>query len=509
MKKSMNDFPLRLSWTDFVYDLAEMLRDHSIETPLYLVGGAVRDACLRGAIHDIDIAVDGDAIALARKVADWLGADIYIMDRERGVARLFVKHLDEDICIDFARLRGATLEEDLLDRDFTINAMAADLLGDLDVLIDPLAGETDLQRKVLSRCSPRSISDDPIRAIRAVRLSAQFDLKIHPDTAADIRRQADGLTESSGERIRDEFFKLLGLDNSARGLRVLQHLGVLAYIVPPVSNLVSAVQPPTDRFDAWTHTLAVVERMSAILKAISSRRTDNTAAAFDLGMLAIQFDRYRSSLQKHINQVYGNGRRHSELLTLAALLHNTGSAEPPDPDQPILVVAEQVIAVAEQAIAVAEQAIVVAERLKLTVVEQKALSLSIRHYRQIVERPSWTDIDRHRFWFQLGDHGIDAILLCLANVLGSFGTELKQEDWLQLVETVTILLDTYFNRYEEVVKPKLLLNGEDLQNLLNIRPGPLVGQLLTALREAQVSGDVRSSQDARDFILRQAKTLES
>ena len=221
----MGETAARLAWTDFLYDLAELLRADGVETPLYLVGGAVRDAYLRGPIQDIDIAVAGDAIATARQAADWLGADIYIMDRERGVARVFVNSADHVTTIDFANLRGETLAADLQDRDFTLNAMAADLLGDMEALIDPLGGAADLNRKILRRCSANSIANDPIRALRAVRLSAQFDLKIHPDTAADIRGHASGMAATSGERIRDEFFKLLGLDRAARALRVLQHLG--------------------------------------------------------------------------------------------------------------------------------------------------------------------------------------------------------------------------------------------------------------------------------------------
>ena len=160
----MNDPPPQLSWTDFVNDLADLLRTRQVNTPLYLVGGAVRDAYLRRAITDIDIAVDGDAVSLARRVADWLEGDVFIMDRERGVARVFVTRPGERIRVDFARFRGGTLEQDLRDRDFTMNAMAVDLLGDLQVLIDPLAGITDLRQKVLrccSSCSMKTILSEP------------------------------------------------------------------------------------------------------------------------------------------------------------------------------------------------------------------------------------------------------------------------------------------------------------------------------------------------------------
>ena len=386
--------------------------------------------------------------------------------------------MDNNICLDFARIRGDSLEADLRDRDFTLNAMAADLLGDPAILIDPLQGVSDLRAKVLRRCSPGAIENDPIRALRAVRLSIQIKLKIHPETAADIRRYTGALTETSGERIRDEFFKLLGLDQAARGLRVLQHLGVLEQIVPDVSFLTGLRNLDAAGTDDWSGSLAVVERMRAILTAISTRRTDNTAAAFNLGMLVIQIDRFRAALQAHIERIHGNGRRHGELLVLAALLHK------------LLQAGGQ----AESLAYAAKRAESVADALKLTNDEKGALIQSIRHFRQIVEREAWTDLDCHRFWFQLGAGGIDAVLLGIAYILGSQGNALVQREWLERVESITTLLDCYFNRFEEIVQPTLLLNGNDVKALLNISSGPMVGTLLNALREAQVTGEVRTAE---------------
>ena len=124
----MSDSSPRLVWPDFVYDLQALLRKAELASPAFIVGGAVRDAYLRRAITDIDIAVDGDAVAMARHIADCLDGDIFVMDKDRDVARVFAGGRRGLIVMDFARFRGAALEADLRDRDFTINAMAADLL---------------------------------------------------------------------------------------------------------------------------------------------------------------------------------------------------------------------------------------------------------------------------------------------------------------------------------------------------------------------------------------------
>ena len=476
----MNDPRPNLSWPEFVHDLAQLLRAREIETPLYLVGGAVRDAYLRRKITDIDIAVDGDAISLARQVTDWLDGDIYIMDRERGVARVFLTKSGQRLRVDFAQFRGGALEQDLRDRDFTMNAMAVDLLGDLAVLIDPLGGVSDLRQKVLRCCSSRSLADDPVRMLRAVRLSAQFDLKIHPDAAAEMRALSAELRQVSGERARDELFKLLSLERAARALRVLLHMNLLQTLMAPQPAGETQHGNAGPGSDAWNESLAVVERMSALLTAISSRRTDNTAATFDLGMLVIQLDRYRGSLQAHIAQEYGKSRSHAQLLILAALLHDRA------PDEIAFLLAA----------------------LKLTVAEARKLGRAIANYGRLSDQRSWTRLDQHRFWYELGAGGIDVILLAAANYLGSAGSELKQHEWLGFVDAVTTLLDTYFNRHDEIVDPALLLDGNDIRALCHLGPGPLVGELLTALREAQATGAVQTASEAADFVIEQAGRLK-
>jgi len=485
----MSETEAVLYWPDRVVELCNQLRQIAGDTPMYLVGGAVRDAYRRAKITDIDIAVDGDAPKLAKRVSQCFGADSYVMDWERGVARVFLKSDSGTILLDFARFRGGDLLSDLRDRDFTMNAMAADLRGDISVLYDPLDGASDLRQKVLRRCSPRSIADDPIRALRAVRQSVQFDLKIHPDTAADVRSQAKNLRRTSPERIRDELFKLLALDKPARGLRVMGHLGVLPHVLPTVAELASADARPPGTMNAWTKTLAVVERMRAILLAISSRRSDNTAAAFDLGMLVMQLDRYRADLQAHLARVYGNGREHAQLLVLAAAIHAVdGSGTDAGDDS-----------------GSARRVATVAKALVLTVDEGRRLSQIIVNYRQIVVKQSWSTLDQHRFWHRLGDGGIDAILLAAACVLGEARSGLRQADWLQFVDRAAILLDTFYNRYEELVDPPPMLDGRDVQDLLGIGPGPPVGRMLTMLREAQATGIIKSVSEAGEFVLRSAE----
>ena len=254
----------------------------------------------------------------------------------------------------------------------------------------------------------------------------------------------------------------------ARALRVLLHMNLLPALIAHQTDHDKEEPPAGLRSESWKDSLAVVERMSALLTAISSRRTDNTAAAFDLGMLVIQLDRFRASLQARIAQQYGKARSHAELLILAALLHNQAPGD-----------IESLLAA-----------------LKVSVAEERSLSRAIANYHRISHRGSWSLLDQHRFWYELGAGGIDAILLAAAEYLGARGRDLTQREWLDFVAAAMALLDAYFNRYVEIVDPALLLDGNDIRRLCRLEPGPVVGELLTALREA-ASGRASSKPPAR------------
>ncbi|MFW5691122.1 MAG: hypothetical protein ACOCXZ_01365 [Chloroflexota bacterium] len=461
-----------LLWPDAVLDLQDALPDIG---PAYIVGGAVRDAYLNRPIHDLDLATPEDPIALGRRIANTLDGDFFVMDAERGVARTLLQRPEGQLVIDVAAFRGPDLLADLSDRDFTVNAMAVDLRDDLTLLIDPLGGEQDINEKVLRRCGPASIADDPIRALRAVRQSVQFNLRIDPVTISDIRAHAPRLEETSAERVRDEFFKLLALRKPATALRVAAAMDMLRVIVPELPPLrdVSAPQPATGT--AWDHTMRTVDKMAGILTTISPRRTDLTAAVFDLGMIVVALDRFRTPLQVHISQNWPDDRTHEALLQLAALLH--------------------LVNLPHIELDLAAQAGNRAAALRLSGDERKRLSVAVGSFREPLDMPT-DDVSLHRFWRTHGAAGVDACLLGMAHFLGMDGARDNQDGWVRLVEKMATILEAYFERYDEIVEPPVLIDGNTLMTALDLRPGRQVGDLLTAIREAQVGGTVRTVDDA-------------
>jgi hypothetical protein len=456
--------PLR--WPDFVERLQDILAENA--QPIYIVGGAVRDALLERQLTDLDLAVAKDAIPLARRIANALRGDFFVLDAERDVGRVLVDTPDGRFMIDVARFRGDDLLADLNDRDFTINAMAVDLTADINLLIDPLNGERDLRDKLVRQCNPHAFARDPLRALRAVRQSVQFGMRLERDTLNDMRAVKAGLRQISPERIRDELVKLLALTNARGALRVAESLGLLDDILPEVVRLRTVLLDNPEYANRLQETLAIVEKLFNVFVVISPQRTDHSGANFAIGMLVMQMDRYRRRLQEHVGHLWPNDRPHTALLVLAALLRDC------TPDE----------------------AGARAQALRLSNGERDRLTAVVRYYDLPLKMKDLSPLEIHRFWRQTGVAGVDVCLLAAANYLGVSGSKLDQDGWLQVVERLLMLLHAYYERYDELVEPPVLLDGNQLMSQLGLARGPMIGTLLERIREAQVTGEVRSVEDA-------------
>ena len=490
----MND--IVLAWSDAILDLHDLLRDDApTAEPIYLVGGVVRDALLRRPIKDVDIAVARGGIKLARRIANHFGGAFFPLDAERDVGRALIDTFDGRLSIDVAGFRGDSLDADLWDRDFTVNALAVDLRGDLNAIIDPTGGAADVLAKLICQCNPDAIARDPIRALRAVRLSAQFGFRIERATQDAIRVYAPSLLDTSIERVRDELFKLLALPKPAAALRVADHLGLLTMIFPELIALHGLKQDEKHAHDAWNHTLAVVENLSEILAVISPNRSDATTAKFNLGMIAVGLDRFRGRLQEHLAQVGADDRPHRALLMLAALLHDVGKGiVTPIRDTDGHLRFRDHDAVGADALVERVAA------LHLSKAEQERVILLVRqHMLTILWRGELDALAIYRFWRQMGEGGIDLLLLLLADYLGALGAAYVQDDWILEVERTQTLLHAYFEEYDRLVEPPPLVDGRQLMRALALQPGPVVGDLLDRIREAQVVDEIHTADEAIQF----------
>ncbi len=171
----------------------------------YLVGGWIRDHLQGIASRDLDL-VSANAQELAMELRAIWSFSLVLLDETHQIYRLVSKK--HDITVDIAQMAGGCLAEDLGRRDFTINAIAVDWQHP-DQLIDPYNGWDDLQNRSLRVVSPHSIENDPLRALRAFRFAAIYNLVISPETLDQINRQYKRLQQPAGERMNNELHKMV------------------------------------------------------------------------------------------------------------------------------------------------------------------------------------------------------------------------------------------------------------------------------------------------------------
>ena len=280
---------------DMINTLAEAF--YAQHKQLYIVGGTVRDVLLhREDSNDEDLATDATPDEIKRIVTPTRPNAVVLVGERFGTVRL---HYSNNI-VEITTFRseqynpdsrkpevcfGTVLEDDLLRRDFTINAMAYHPLT--GQIIDPFGGRQDLEAHMLRAVGnepDKRFDEDPLRLLRAVRFAAQLDFTIETETRRSILRQAAKLQKISRERIRDEMNKLLVSANPAKGLDLLVELGLMEWIVPEVLAL-RGVSQQAQRVihtkDVYAHVLRVVERSSprvvcrwsALLHDIAKPRT--------------------------------------------------------------------------------------------------------------------------------------------------------------------------------------------------------------------------------------------
>ncbi len=490
--------------------LIDRVRDVLPDQEIYLVGGAVRDLLLNRLSRDLDFALPANGISLARGVANALKADFMVLDDERDTGRVIVTESDGTrTFLDFAVYRGRDLNADLRLRDFTINAIAFDLRA--QTLIDPLNGGSDLRAKLIRACSATSLSDDPVRILRAVRQAAAFEFKIEPGTRQAMKKAASLLPRVSPERQRDELFKMLEGRKPDASMRALEMLGVFPWLLPELPALKGVQQSPPHIHDVWEHTLSVLAHLEGILAVLAPGYSAEDTNDLFTGLLTLRIGRFRARFAEHFAQSLNTDRSVRAALFFAALYH--------DVEKPATMSVDETgrIRFFDHDVRGAEVAAQRGRLFNLSNDEVERIRAIVRHHMRFhffasrlegeKQEPSRKAI--YRFFRDASKAGIDVVLLGLADLRGTQGTALTQETWAAALDVARILLENYWEKPQETVAPPRLLDGNELMAELGLEPGRIVGQLLEAIREGQATGKIENREQAVELARELLKKSEN
>ncbi len=469
----------------FLAQLAGFLSRQGVQS--YLVGGYVRDGLMGRATGDIDIAVAGEALSIARQAADVFRGKSVVLDEINKVARVVFP--EEQWHLDFSAMRG-DIEQDLAHRDFTIDAMAIGLSqiagGWSQVqLIDPFAGSRDLERGLIRAVSDSTFEEDPLRLLRAVRLEAELGFTIDDATESLIKDHCQLIVNISGERIRDELCYILATARAASSLCRLDQLGLLFMIVPELSATKGATQPKEHFWDVFEHSLETVAAAERLLQTLVQGRDE-----------ILPLTPWSSAIAEHFDQEVSAGRSRRVLFKLAALFHDMAKPMTKSVEKNGKV---RFLGHGKEG---AEMAASIMERLRFSSREIKMVAKMVTYHLRPGQLSNTHDMPTHRaiyrYFRDTADVGIDTLFLSLADHLATRGPMLDPEEWQRDVQKTQYIISAWFEEQAVVLPPKLI-SGHDLIHRFGLSPGPQIGTILEAVREAQAAGEIETKEQALAF----------
>jgi len=453
--------------------LLEVVRELADGKKVYLVGGAIRDLLLGLPAKDLDFVMPEGSIELARAVSRRLGGVRYTLDDLRHSGRVILRHGEKnEQVLDFTSFIGRNLEQDLRQRDFTINAMALDL-DHPDQLIDLLGGEADLRMRKLRICGPESLTSDPLRVLRGVRLISSYNLVFETQIVAEMRVAIKKVGAVSGERIRDELMKCLRVPNFERtavlfGLfGVYDQLRLLVFGVDPIEPELLE----TDR-----RLLAVLERLAFYLFAVDPEEGRQP------GIPIISTNSQLKAYLDLLDEPLQGGRRRSHLLLLCSiLLHLHPLFDRELKEEASFspgVFAEQI-----------SRGLLIGHKEEMYF---KAVSSGFLRIAEL-SKQELEKLDYYRFFREFGSYGLDSALMALVE------EEVREGKFNFRTSICESIFSVWFDEQNKTVNPPSLVDGMLLQRELQIGPGAEIGFLLEAIRQQQVLGRVNTTAEALDF----------
>lgn len=451
-----------------------ILREALAGVPAWLVGGAVRDRLLDRSTSDLDLVVDGDVGVAARRVARAVRGPAFALSDAFGSWRVMAA--DRSWQADLSPLRGGSLPADLALRDFTVNAMAQALDG--DERVDPHGGAGDLAAGRLRAVSAHAIADDPLRALRLVRLAGELGLEPDAPTCELARAQAPRVAAVAQERVFAELKRILASDRVVSLLALMDALGLVAAVLPELGALRGVRQNRYHHADVHDHTIEVLERALALQADPAPVLGGEHAGA----VRALLAEPLADDLDRGI------------ALRLGALLHDAakpatlthredGSPVFPGHDREGAQLARSVL-----------ERLRASERLKAHVAALVAHHLRLGflvHQRPLTRRALYG------YLHTCDPVEVDVTLLSVADRLATRGRK-AEESIAKHLELAREVLPAAL-RWRAHGRRDPLVRGDALASALELERGPRLGELLAAIDEARYAGEVSTPDEAIAF----------
>ena len=435
----------------------------------YLVGGYVRDALMGKSFVDRDIAIKG-AEDFANKLSEQFNATFIVLDPEYKIYRLVLE--DKINYLDISEIQGGeNIEDDLERRDFAMNAIAINLSN--GEIIDPFEGKKDIENKIIRHIKDSNFEEDPLRILRAFRFASTTGFELSNDTKLCIEKYKHLLFTPAKERINYELMKLFGGAKCSETLLVMDEFGILEELFPYVKEMKKVPPNTHHHLDLFHHVVETVRNIEELY--LNSTKEE----------------------KEHLDSVDFGGFARINHLKLAGFLHDIGKFSTwtiEESGRHRFIKHDDIGA---------KMAIPFLKDLKFSKKQIEYISTMIKTHiypSNVIDAPDLNEKVKMRYLRKMGVDVIDNIYLAKADRLSARGEAITEEIVKANLDGLDALLKFYLEKRETLKPLPKLLDGKEIMEIKGIKQSPDLGKIISALKEAQLNGDVNSKDEAIDFV---------
>lgn len=453
--------------------IINQIKTHSKDVEIYLVGGVFRDFYLGRQNFDKDIVVDKiHAKDFAKSLAKSLEATFVPLDEENKIYRVVLK--DKINYIDIANIIGKSIKEDLKRRDLTINSVAINLKT-LEI-IDVTGGIKDLENKKIKHISEQNFIDDPLRLLRAYRFGAILGFKIDDGLQKIIKKHSKKVKQSAIERINYELLRLFEGSFSSEILFKMDKSEILEEILPMIKDLKKVPPNLHHHLNLFDHSIETVKQIQKLYEESS--------------------DEVKSHLKKHD---FGGASRLAH-LKFAGFLHDIGKFQTWTIDEETK--RHRFIKHDDLGSKMAADFL---KKSKFSKKQIEYISKMIKLHiypSHVIKNPEINEKLYMRFIRKMKDDVIDIIILAMADRYSARGIEITDEIVNKNISDLNLLLEFYLKIKDELKPLPKLLSGDEIMEILNIKPSKELGEIIKKLHETQLSDEIQTKEEAVKFVKR-------
>ena len=452
-------------------EVIKLIKPYLKDVEAYIVGGFVRDVLMNKKSPDRDLILCGcDVEKFSQKLADKLNAHFIELDPINKIYRIVLENKID--YIDITMPIENDFEKDIKRRDLTINAIAYNLKT--SEIVDLVGGINDIKNKKIKGISEKNFDDDPLRLLRIFRFYAKTGFEIDESLIQLSKKLYKRINEPAKERVTVELLKMFEGKYCDLALLKLDECGLLEEIFPIYKEVKKI--PPNSH-----HHLDLIHHLIESVKQVQ-----------------IIYENTSEEVKTHLETIKYASVQELAFLKLATFLHDIGKPSCWTIEEDTL--RHRFIKHDEIG---SKLVVPILKDLKFSKKQIQYVQTLIKYHiypSSLVSAEDVTEKAFMKFYRKMDGYVIDVIILAMADRLSARGEKITDEIVSKNINGLTKLLNDYLELRKDIKPLEKLLDGRDIMEILKIKQGPQLGEIISALKEAQISGNVTTKQEAIDFV---------